>query len=325
MAITEEQRRQFAQHGQQAVAEEQARLAQYKRDTRRGADTLDEALAFVPGVNELSGASVRVADRDRRSAEQRAQDEIARLGAAPSIEQLTGGPYGQETALQLGPSQGAQAAADPLAVEAQRRALQQLQGLGDQRGLSTADQQATQGATVAVTQAQAGQRQQQQAALAARGMAGSGAEIRSLFGGDQGAGAMGQASGDIQRAAQQRALAALAGAGTVAGQIRGQSFGEAFKRGESADDTTAWNALNRQDVGNRNVNWQNQRIDNQRQAYRDRFGIQERRAALQTGQQDWQGAQEASRERAAAQRTGNYVAGGAKLLKKAAFDDDEEG
>lgn len=325
MAITEEQRRQFAERGQQAVEEERARLAAYRRDTRRGADSIDEALAPIPVIGTASGAGARVAEQDQRTAEQRAQAEIDRIGAAPTIDQLTGREYGRETALQLDPSQGAAAQADPLAIAAQRRALEQMQGVADQAGLTSADRQGTQAANTAVLQQQAGQRQAQQAQLRAQGMAGSGNELRAMFGGDQGASAMGTQGAAIQQQAQLRALQALQGTGTVSGQMRGQSFDESLKRGASADDRTVWNALNRQDVGMRNVNAQNQRIDNQRQAYRDRFGIQEQTAALKTGQQDWAGAQKAAAEAASSRRKQNYIAGGAALTKSLLDDEDDDG
>lgn len=208
-------------------------------------------------------------------------------GLEPTVEELLGGAdmkdwVGQERYLDstaLG-----DARADEGSIAAQRRALQQLQGIYDAGGYTAAERAQMQQARMDALATEAQQRGAIQQQMAARGMGGSGAELAGMLSAGQGsANAMMMANNQATIAGQQRALQALQASGDVAGQMRGQSFGEAATRGQAVDD------FNRTNL---------QRRDQYQQARRDYYD----RSGL-ASQQRLQNAQQT-----AAGRTGQFSA-----------------
>jgi hypothetical protein len=273
-----------------------------------------------PVIDDVSGQGAAREAEAAEAARLKAMGAVDTLeGYTPGFSQLRGDPYEMESAnrlgMLLGDSRAGQAQSDPRDRAAQRAALTQLQEIG-RGGLTAADKAALGAGNDMVAQSLRGQREASLQDLRARGMGGSGAEVAALFGGQQsGANAMAQQSASVLNAAQQRGLQALQAGGSLAGQMRGQGFGEQFQRGQAVDAFNRDNVAYRRGVQERNVGRSNRYTDNTTGAHRDMYGIRERQAAMRTGQYN-QEAQDAERRRQESEgRRAGYVTGGMKLLK----------
>jgi hypothetical protein len=148
---------------------------------------------------------------------------------------------------------------DPRAKEAEMTALNQLQDVAANKGMD-----ATEKAKLAETQSTMNQNLQGQRAsvldqMAARGIPTSlmGTAAQLAFAGQDSE----QAHKDAMTAnadAEQRALAAMTGAGTMAGQIENQNFGEGATKANAQNAIDQWNAANQT-----NVNLANQQAEQQ--------------------------------------------------------------
>jgi hypothetical protein len=141
----------------------------------------------------------------------------------------------------LGPSEAASIQAqDPRLVEAQMRALQQLQDVGEQ-GWTQQDAQAL---GMAQRQAALGEQAQRQAMFQqaqARGMGGSGAMIAGGLAAQQGAANRGaDAATQMGMAGRDRALAAIQQGAAMAGGMDAQRFGQGMARGGAMDAFNQW-------------------------------------------------------------------------------------
>ncbi len=119
--------------------------------------------------------------------------------------------------------------------------------------------------------------------MAARGAGGSGVELASRLASSQAAAQRaGEESDRTMAMAQQRALEAIAGAGALGGQIRGQEFGEQARIASAADEIARFNLANQQAVQQRNIAAANQAA--QQEALM-RQAMEEQRARNLTQQQ----------------------------------------
>lgn len=191
-----------------------------------------------------------------RTANDRIDDPWNELeGNLPSYADLMGDEYTST----LG-----EASADPMAVAAQRAALQRM-GQVARTGYTAEDRAIEQQARANAAQYERQQRDAVMQNAAMRGMAGAGTTLGAQLAAQQaGANRNSQASLDMAANAQRRALQALAMQNSAAGQMRGQSFNE---------DTTRRSAV---DEANRYM------IDGQRAASRDQFGMRRDVAAGQS-------------------------------------------
>ena len=167
-------------------------------------------------------------------------------GHTPSYEDLMGDEYTST----LGDAE-----ADPMAVAAQRAALQRM-GQVARTGYTAEDRAVEQQARSSAAQFERQQRDaiMQQAAM--RGMQGAGTTLSAQLQAQQaGANRNSQASLDMAANAQRRALQALAMQNSAAGQMRGQSFSEDATRRGAVDEANRY------------------MIDGQRSAARDQFGM----------------------------------------------------
>lgn len=129
--------------------------------------------------------------------------------------------------------------ADQGSIDAQRRALQQMQGIYDAGGYTGAERAQLGMAQRDAAMGERSQRLAVQQQAAARGMGGGGMELMGALSAQQGgANRANDWANQIAVAGQQRALQALQQSGDWAGQQRGQSFDEARTRNAAAD---AWN------------------------------------------------------------------------------------
>jgi hypothetical protein len=159
-----------------------------------------------------------------------AQDYLDLGGFLPTAEDLSYDPTLQ------GRSELAQAKADPESIKAQRQVLRQLQDVYAQEGMTEADRAAMELASRRVGAQVSAERAAALEQLSQQGMLGGGAQLTARLGAAQtGANALADFNAQNTIAARQRALSALQQSGELAGQVRGQSFGEAATRGQASD------------------------------------------------------------------------------------------
>jgi hypothetical protein len=133
------------------------------------------------------------------------------------------------------------AAADPYSIEAQRTALQNMQGIYDAGGYTAAERAQLQMSQRDAAMNERSQRLAVQENARARGMGGGGMELMGALAAQQGgANRANDWANQIAVAGQQRAMQALQNSGNMAAQMRGQSFNEDTTRRQAADDWNRW-------------------------------------------------------------------------------------
>lgn len=222
----------------------------------------------APVVGGIIGADQ--AAKDRHAAQQARNLALAQFAGidVPDIEsqlyELYDPEYlgdfqaAMEGITDIGPSAYEDIQIDPAYEQAQMSALQQLSEIGE-LGL-------TQGEKAAAMELQrdaSAEGRAQNAAImqemARRGVAGGGQELAARLASSQAAtDRLSQHSNQLAQIAQQRAMEAISQGANLAGQVRGQSFGEQAKAAQAADVLAQWAAQNRAGVQQRNVGSQNQ-------------------------------------------------------------------
>jgi hypothetical protein len=144
--------------------------------------------------------------------------------------------------------------ADPNAKEAQLNALSKLQQIGDSGGMLLEDKANLNQIAQDNAAQERGSRDAIMQNMAARGMAGSGAELAAKLAGEQGSATRAaNQSMSVAAQAQKRALDAIAQSGQLGGSIRTQDLSEAEKKAAAQDAINKFNTVNRQDVVAKNV------------------------------------------------------------------------
>lgn len=217
------------------------------------------------------------------------QDPWAALeGEIPTYEDLMGDEY---TATM------GEAAADPMAVAAQRAAIQRM-GQVARTGYTAEDRAMEQQARSNAAQFERQQREAIMQQAATRGMQGAGTTLGAQLAAQQGgANRQSQASLDMAANAQRRALQALQMQSAASGQMRGQSFNEDTARRSAVDEANRY------------------MIDGQRSASRDRFGMQgqvaqgQSTAAGQAADRNLAMKQDAAGQKTKGEKAGEYATG----------------
>lgn len=172
---------------------------------------------------------------------------------------------------------------DPRLRDAQMQALQGLQDIYRQGGLTAEDKARQAMINQQAAQQERGQREAILQNMQARGIGGSGAELAANLAAQQ-SGANQRAMGGLQTAAnaENRALQALLQGGQLGGQIRGQEYGMASDKARAQDIINQFNVANanqaamqnwqnRQNIQNMNTGGRNQSFQynqqNQQQSY----------------------------------------------------------
>lgn len=224
-----------------------------------GASLLSGGLSAIQG-SQASADAARAAQTkqlmlDRLRAMMPAASEMELQLMIPQLV----GEYTPEAAeaLELGPS-----AMEDIGVDEQLKLeqLKALAGIGDiaEGGLTEADLAASRQIRRDVGQADQARQQQVLMEMAQRGVLGSGGELAARLGaGQQATERQAAASDELIRQAQARSLQALGQQGNLAGQIRGQEFGEQSDIARARDVIGQFNVRNRQDVLGRNVGERN--------------------------------------------------------------------
>lgn len=149
-------------------------------------------------------------------------------------------------------------AVDPRYKENQVQALNALQEVADQGGLTITDRAKLEQIKSEVRQQEKGSRDAILQNAAARGMSGSGSELAAQLAGEQGAAnRLSQEAFNVGSESRREALQAKIAAGDLGGKIRSQEFGEqqVVKEGQNATDK--FNLGLMQDVNQRNINRDN--------------------------------------------------------------------
>lgn len=141
---------------------------------------------------------------------------------------------------------------------AQERALSELERIGYEGGMRLQDRAALQDVLLQSQGRAESERNSIAAEMARRGQGGSGYEVAARLQGQQGtADQAANSSLKIAANAQDRALAAIEGAGSLATQYRTQDFGEQAQKATAADRIDAFNTANLRDVNSANVGLRN--------------------------------------------------------------------
>lgn len=282
----------------------------YADDSAGGASDFDETSADIPIWGWLSGAQAR---RDAANAESEAQRMESGWDALsdymPTPDDLAVDYEQSEYAEGPTRSELGNAQADANAIGQQRYAMDALRGIVDEGGLTQADRARMQLGEMEVGRSMRASREADLAAMQARGMGGSGAEMASVLGAQQ-AGADGLFSRDaeMQIEAQRRRDAAISALGGMAGDVRGQSFDEAATRGSATDDLNRWNTERRQGWYEDNTDRRNQSRESRSAARQQSYENRERQQAGKTNQ--WNSASAGRRADQARQDASNQAAAG---------------
>lgn len=163
-----------------------------------------------------------------------------------------------EQAIQQRPSEFEKVRASVTHKAAQNRALASLEKLGYEGGLSLQDKADLQDAQIRSNTEERSDRNAIIADMARRGQGGSGFALQAQLANQQGAADRdAQSSLSVAAQARARALEAIQGAGTLAGQQRSQDVGEQQAVARAKDAINQFNTSNLQDVQMRNINAQN--------------------------------------------------------------------
>lgn len=177
------------------------------------------------------------------------------LGELKSAGELT--PE-MEQMVSQGPSAVGEIALDPGYKTAQLRALDELSAIGDAGGLRLSDEAQIEDALSKVRQQERGSREAIMANARERGVAGSGMELAAQLSNQQNSAENAHREGlNVAAMAQDRALQAIMQGGQLAGDIRGQEYGEKLDAARAADEINRFNTTNQIGMNTRNVGSRN--------------------------------------------------------------------
>lgn len=230
------------------------------------------ALALAGGASALAGgigsylSNMSAADRAAALQDKSLQDwiniqipdpEKQKLALQQFVSQGKLAPQ-LEQAIQQQPSEFAKITEGVQERSAQNRALQELQGIGNNGGLRLQDRAALQDAQMSSTNKARGDRLAIDSEMARRGLGGSGFALQNQIAAQQ-ADSDRNARSSLTAAgsAQDRALQSLIQAGQLGGQMRTQGFQEQSAKAQAQDAINKFNTGNLQDVQQRNIGTQN--------------------------------------------------------------------
>lgn len=145
-------------------------------------------------------------------------------------------------------------ALDPMTREAQADALRQLTEIGNQGGMTAIDRARMMEIQDQIGTTNRGNQQAITQNMAERGVTGSGIELAARLSGQQAAsGDAARAGAEMAAAAQERALQALSAKANLGGTMRNQDYTQAADKAAARDAINQFNAQNRQNVVNANV------------------------------------------------------------------------
>lgn len=153
-------------------------------------------------------------------------------------------------AQQMGPSALGGVQTDPALRAAQLESLDELQRVSRSGGLTLEDQANLADIRTRTGIQEKGGRERIREDMAMRGTGGSGAELAMMLQNQQGAANRASREGlETAGMAQKRALDAMLSRGRLAGDVRGQDYGEKARAAEAADAIARYNAQSREKAG----------------------------------------------------------------------------
>lgn len=172
--------------------------------------------------------------------------------------------------------------ADQGAIDAQKSALEGISEVA-QGGFTEADKSVAREIDRNVNQQAQARQKAILNAMASRGVLGSGMELAAQLQGEQQSIEQASRAGEnLTQQAQARALQALGQQGSLAGQMRQQSFGEQSDIARARDEVNRFNLQNRQRTNEMNVGARNEA---QQYNLQQRQALENQRAALANQQQ----------------------------------------
>lgn len=143
---------------------------------------------------------------------------------------------------------------NPAGRAAQLKALEQIQGIASEGGMTAQDKAQLNDIQSQSAQAERGGREAILMNARERGVGGSGVALASQMLNQQSSADRANSQGlDVAAMAQQRALDAIRQSGELGGQIQSQQFSEEAQKAQAQDAINQFNTANRQDVVNANT------------------------------------------------------------------------
>jgi hypothetical protein len=165
--------------------------------------------------------------------------------AAPEIKDTADATFENAALERVGPTAFDNVSTDPRLKEQQLAALASLKEISDGGGMTMKDKANLNRVQSQTAQADAGRRDALMQGMARRGMGGSGMELLASLQSSQAATDRQSQEGlDIAGMAQERALNAMLQGGQLAGNVRGQDFGEQAQVAQARDSIAQFNAAN---------------------------------------------------------------------------------
>lgn len=215
----------------------------------------------------------------------------------------------QAVAQELGPSAFESITVDPAYKSAQLDALNRLSQIAEEGGMTLADKAAMNQITGQLARRDAAARGAIREDMQARGTLGAGAELASRLAAQQESSQIASERGlGVAAQAQQRALDAIMRRGTLAGDIRGQEFGEQSTAAQARDAIARYNAAARERAQGYNLGRSQQEFENQM-----------RRTGAQVNTRLGQGTQMMGEAQGVRQAAAGYGAAGGKVAQAAAM------
>lgn len=163
-----------------------------------------------------------------------------------------------EQAVKLGQSEFSKIQSDPALRETRLKALSSLSDIGDNGGLTLSDQANLQKGLIDVAAGDRGRREAISDNMARRGISGSGLDMTAQLDSAQKATNLAsQQQLDTLGSARARALQAIQGAGSLAGDISKEDYAQKANAATAADSIAAFNAKALQGVNHSNVEAKN--------------------------------------------------------------------
>lgn len=222
-------------------------------------DPITLSLLIGAGVQILGGvAGEAFSAADKQKQEElirQATDEFGKVDL-PKLEHLVGE--------QVGPSELGKVQADPELQRDQRAALDEIMNVARSGGMTLEDKANMNRVQNRVARTENAGRNRISEDMAARGISGGGAELAMQLSHQQNAAQQANENGmETAGMAQRRALDAMMQGGRLAGDIRGQDYGEKARAAEAQDLINRYNADSRSRAAQHNAGLAQQQYENE--------------------------------------------------------------
>ena len=230
------------------------------KDALAGAGTGAAMGSVIPGLGTLIGGAIGGVGGALIGAFQ---------GDGPDLNAIYGNlsPTDVQTLINAGQINGNaydQISMDPATRAAQMQALAYMANVGNTQGMDLQSQVAEQQALNAANQNDRANREAALNQMAMRGQMNGGAALAAQLANEQiSAQANSMAGAQYAADARQRALAAMAQAGQLGGQVRGQDWSQQAARAQAQNAINQWNAANARSAYEQNWNEQVQKAGGQ--------------------------------------------------------------